>query len=75
MLRSGGRVTLGRVRCPARCTVVLSVSDGRKTIRRTYRVRGEAPLAIVNGRRLLRKALKVTVTVDGKRLTSGRVRR
>jgi hypothetical protein len=74
-LRSGKRLTVGSVTCATRCRVVLRVGDGRRTLRRTLSVRGTTRLTIVNGSKLRKKVrLRVTVTVDGKRLKTGRVR-
>ena len=43
-------------------------------MRRTLRVRGAAPLAIVRGGRLRPGLLRVRVSVDGRALAAGRVR-
>ena len=72
--RRGARVTVAQLTCPARCTVGLSVSDGRRTIRRTLKVSGTAPLSIVRGSRLRAGLLRVRVSVDGREIASGRVR-
>jgi hypothetical protein len=51
------------------------VGDGRRTLKRTLAVRGTTRLTIVNGSKLRKNVrLRVVVTVDGKRLASGRVR-
>ena len=74
-LRRGKRVTVGSVTCATRCRVRLSVGDGRRTVRRTLNVTGTKQLVIVNGSKLRKKVrLRVVVTVDGKRLKTGRVR-
>ena len=74
-LRAGRRVTVGSITCATRCRVRLSVGDGRRTLKRTLSVRGTTRLTIVNGSKLRKTVrLRVTVTVDGKRLASGRVR-
>ena len=74
-LRSGKRLTVGSITCATRCRVRLSVGDGRRTLKRTLSVRGTTRLTIVNGSKLRKKVrLRVVVTVDGKRLASGRVR-
>ena len=53
----------------------LSVGDGRRTVRRSLSVSGTAQLKIVNASKLRKKVrLRVLVTVDGKRLKTGRVR-
>ena len=75
VLRSGKRLTVGSVTCATRCRVRLSVGDGRRTLKRTVSVRGTTRLTLVNGSKLRKKVrLRVVVTVDGKRLASGRVR-
>lgn len=75
VLRRGARVTVGTVTCQARCKVRLSVGDGRRTLKRDLSVRGTARLAIVKGSKLRKRVrLRVTVTVDGKRLASRRIR-
>lgn len=75
VLRAGKRVTVGSITCATRCRVRLSVGDGRRTLKRTLSVRGTTRLTIVNGSKLRKKVrLRVVVTVDGKRLASGRVR-
>ena len=74
-LRAGRRVTVGSVTCATRCRVRLSVGDGRRTLKRTLSVRGTTRLTILNGSKLRKNVrLRVTVTVDGKRLATGRVR-
>lgn len=73
-LRRGARVTVARVTCPNRCTVSLSVADRRRTIRRTLRVQGSAPVSILRGARLRPGRLRVRVAVDGRPLASGFVR-
>ena len=69
-LRRDGKLSLGSVTCPARCTVKLTVSGGGKTLRRTLTLTGKKALTIPrrHGR------LKVTVAVDGKPLASRRMR-
>jgi hypothetical protein len=75
VLRKGKRVTVGSITCATRCRVRLTVGDGRRTLRRNLTVTGIKPLVIVNGSKLRKKVrLRVTVTVDGKRLKTGRVR-
>ena len=75
VLRSGKRLTVGSITCVTRCRVQLSVGDGRRTAKRTLSVRGTTRLTIVNGSKLRKKVrLRVVVTVDGKRLKTGRVR-
>jgi hypothetical protein len=66
-LRAEGRLLVGRVSCPERCVVKLTVSGGGKTIRRTLNVIGTKALTVPrrHGR------LKVTINVNGKRLASG----
>ena len=73
-VRRGGRVTVARLFCAARCAVKLSVSDGRRTLRRTLQVRGSVPLSILRGKRLRAGLLRVRVTVDGRQVAAGRVR-
>ena len=74
-LRSGKRLTVGSITCATRCRVRLSVGDGRRTVQRTLSVSGTTQLTIVNGSKLRKKVrLRVVVTVDGKRLKTGRVR-
>ena len=74
-LRSGKRLTVGSITCVTRCRVRLSVGDGQRTLKRTLSVRGTTRLTIVNGSKLRKQVrLRVVVTVDGKRLASGRVR-
>jgi hypothetical protein len=72
--RNAGRLTVGRVECLARCAVHLTISDGRRTLRRSLSVRGWAPLAIADRRRLRPGRLRVRVIVDGRELAAGRVR-
>jgi hypothetical protein len=69
-LRRNHQLSLGRVTCPAVCAVKLTVSGGGKTVRRTLTVTGTKALTIPprHGK------LKVTVTVDGKKLASGVLR-
>jgi hypothetical protein len=75
VLRAGKRLTVGSITCATRCRVRLSVGDGRRTVKRTLSVRGTTRLALVNGTKLRKKVrLRVVVTVDGKRLKTGRVR-
>jgi hypothetical protein len=66
-LRRDGRLQLGRVTCPVRCTVKLTV-NGRS---RTFRVTGTRTLTtpVRKGR------LKVRVAVNGKRLASATLKR
>jgi hypothetical protein len=75
VLRSGKRVTVGSITCATRCRVRLTVGDGRRTLRRNLTVTGTTRLALVNGSKLRKRVrLRVTVTVDGKRVKTGRVR-
>jgi hypothetical protein len=75
-LRTGDGIALGTVTCPRRCAVVLTVSDGRRTLRRKLQPSpGTTRLAISRRARLSGAALKVTVTVDGHRIAAGRVQR
>ena len=74
VLRKGARVTVGSITCAVRCKVKLSVADGRRTLTRNLSVRGTAQLAIVKGSKLRKTVrLRVTVTVDGRRLANRRV--
>lgn len=73
-VRRGARVTVARLFCAARCAVKLSVSDGRRTLRRTLHVRGSVPLSILHGKRLRPSLLRVRVSVDGRQVAAGRVR-
>ena len=66
-LRAKGRLSVGRVTCPVKCTVKLMVSGGGKTLKRTTTVTGTKALTIPRRR----GALHVRVDVDGKRLASG----
>jgi hypothetical protein len=70
-LRVKGRLSIGRVTCPTRCVVRLTVSSaGRKALRRTLHVTGTKALTIPprHGK------LKVRVVVDGKTVASGTTR-
>jgi hypothetical protein len=71
-LRERGRIVIGRVRCEATCRVQLSVSDGRRTVKRSLKARGSQELAIL--RRLRPGTLKVRVMVDGRTVAGGRTR-
>lgn len=66
-LRANGRLSVGRVMCPERCTVKLTVSGGGKTVHRTLTATGLRALTIPHrhGR------LKVSVVVNGNKLASG----
>ncbi len=68
------RVTVGHVSCRVRCTVGLTVSDGRHTLKRSLAVSGTRALSIVRAGVLRSARLKVSVSVDGRGLASGRVR-
>lgn len=67
-LRVNGGLSVGRVTCPTRCKVKLTVSGGGKTTRRTFSVKGTKALTIP--RRY--GTLKVKIVVDGKTLAGGR---
>jgi hypothetical protein len=66
-LRRDHRLSVARVTCPVRCSVVLTVRGGGKTVRRSIQVVGSSALTIAprHGR------LQVKVVVDGKTLASG----
>jgi len=70
-LRRAGRLLLGRVTCPATCRVAIRVSGGgRRSSTRSWT--GSGVMAITAPVR--RGRLSVRVRVDGKLLTSARVR-
>lgn len=71
-LRRGGRIVVGRVVCDSRCKVDLRVSDGRRTVKRSFTTQGSTALAV--GKRLRHGRLKITVKLDGRPAVSGRVR-
>jgi hypothetical protein len=72
VLRERGRLVVGRVRCEARCKVDLRVSDGRRTVKRSFTTQGSTALRV--GKALRRGRLTVTVTIDGKPAAFGKVR-
>ncbi len=65
--RAKGALSIGRVTCPQRCTVDLTVSGGGRTLRRSLSVTGLRALTIArrHGR------LTITIAVDGKVLARG----
>jgi hypothetical protein len=69
-LRRNHQLSLGRVTCPQRCTVKLTVSGGGKAYRRTLSATGLTALTAPyrHGK------LTVRVEVDGKLLATGKVR-
>lgn len=71
-LRQRGRLVIGRVRCEARCKVNLRVSDGRRTVKRSFTTQGSTALRVAKP--LRRGRLTVTVAIDGKPVASGSVR-
>lgn len=73
-VRTAAGIELGHVRCAARCRVVLTVSDGRVTVRRSVPVVGRRRLRVVRGTGLRPGALRVRVTFQGHELAAGRVR-
>ncbi len=66
-LRTKGRLSVGRVNCPRRCTVRLTVKGGGKTIRRSLTVTGTKALRIP----VRRGRLTVTVSIGAKQIASG----
>ena len=68
-LRRNGRLVIGTVTCPQRCTVRLKVTGKGRPIIRTLRVTGVKTLNVP----VRRGRLNVRVSVDGKLVASGRI--
>jgi hypothetical protein len=67
-LRTKGRLSVGQVDCPVRCTVRLTVSGAGRTVSRRLSAQGTVALTVPPRR----GTLKVRVVVDGQLLASGR---
>jgi hypothetical protein len=72
--RSDGRIVVGSVRCPARCVVEVTVSDGHRSVRRAFPPNRLVALALPRGAQLRPGRLNVRVTVDGSLAGSGHTR-